>query len=67
METPLVAFLQGDQMIVDLGGQVDLRMQMPEPLAAIELKDHCTPRHLHAFLVLNRALHNFQSDRPNGV
>jgi hypothetical protein len=39
-------------MVVDLGSQVDLRMQMPEPLAVIELKDHGTPRHLHAFLGL---------------
>jgi hypothetical protein len=47
----------------NLGSQVDLRMQMPEPLAVIELKDHGTPRHLHAFLGLYVPMDHFQGDR----
>ena len=38
-------------------------MQMPEPLAVIELKDHGMPRHLHAFLGLYVPLDYFQGDR----
>src|SRR2546428_8415829 len=38
-EAPIVAFLHGNQVIVDIGCQVDPGMQMSQPPRAIELKD----------------------------
>jgi hypothetical protein len=63
-EPPIIAFSQSDQMVVDLSSQVDLRMQMPEPLAVVELKDHSTPRHLHALLGLYVPLDHFRVTAP---
>ena len=65
VEAPIVAFLHGDEMIVDAGCQVDLGMQMAQPLGAIKLKDQGTPCHLYAFLRVAVALDHFQRDRTH--
>ena len=64
-KAPIVAFLKSDQVVMDIGCQVDLAMQMTQPLGAIELKDQSMPRHLYAFLGFGRALDYFQRDRAN--
>src|SRR5262249_16169475 len=64
-KAPIVAFLKSDQVVMDMGCQVDLAMQMTQPLGAIELKDQSTPRQLYAFLGFGRALDYFQRDRAN--
>src|SRR4029450_202277 len=66
-KAPIVAFLKSDQVVMDIGCQVDLAMQMTQPLGAIELKDQSTPRHLYAFLGFGRALDYFQRDRANAL
>jgi len=62
-KAPIVAFLKGDQVVMNIGCQEDLAMQMTQPLGAIELKDQSTPRHLYTFLGFGRALNYFQRDR----
>src|SRR5262249_41861408 len=42
--------------------QVNPGLQMAEPLAAIELKDKGTPRHLYTFLACDIALYYFQGN-----
>src|SRR5438093_13182033 len=64
-EPPIITFLKGDQVVMDLGCQVDLAVQMTQPLRAIELKDQSTPRHLYAFLGFDIALDRFQRNRAN--
>ena len=64
-EPPIITFLKGDQVVMDLGCQVDLAVQMTQPLRAIELKDQSTPRHLYAFLGFDVALDHFQRDCTN--
>src|SRR5262249_33670842 len=61
-ETSIVAFLHGNQVVRDLGCQVNPGVQMAEPLATIELKDKGTPRHLHAFLACDIALYHFHGN-----
>ena len=67
-EPPIIAFLHGDEMVVDLGCQVDLAMQMTPPFGAVELKDEGPPCHLCALLCVNIAFDHLQrdgSDRGN--
>lgn len=50
MKAAIVPFLDGNHVVVHLRCQIDLAMQMPEPLALIELEDKGASCHLWLFL-----------------